>query len=119
MPRSASHSARPVFVKALAMLFSIRWSAWRRATSGCSCQRSVALSNTGAPVGAVCCTTTTGTPAAWAASMARAMLGRVSATGGYSMGRLPPAKYSFCTSMTIKARRGAVVAEVMVTVLGG
>ena len=57
----------------------------------------------GAPAGRLCCTTMTGMEAARAASMARPMFGSDVSTGGWVMGNAPPEKYSFCTSMTIKA----------------
>src|SRR5207253_4256959 len=60
----------------------------------------------GAPAGATCWTTITGTPAACAASIARPMFASEVSMGGYSIGRLP-VTYSFWTSITIKARREA------------
>ncbi|MNL67441.1 hypothetical protein D3C87_1920280 [compost metagenome] len=86
------------------------WSAWKAATCGCSCQPSLPLAKMGEASGASCWTTITGTPAARAAAMAWTMFGSEMSTDGYSMG-MSPVKYSFCTSMTSRARRGAVVLD--------
>jgi hypothetical protein len=57
-------------------------------------------------LGAVCCTTRTGTFAARAASIASPTLCNETFGSGYSIGK-SPVKYSFCTSITTKARLGA------------
>src|SRR4051794_5292233 len=74
---------------------------------GCNFQPSEPRANRGDVSGASCCTTMAGTPAAWAASMARPILARELWIGGYSIGRFP-VTYSFWTSMTINARHGVV-----------
>ena len=50
----------------------------------------------------MCWTTTTGTPAAVAPSITRRMLSRWA--WGWVTGSRPPSKYSFCTSITSRAR---------------
>ncbi|CAM2181736.1 hypothetical protein BLAT2472_60007 [Burkholderia latens] len=107
---ASSHAARSVPANALACAFTIRCAWGLPATTGCNATPSVPGAKIGAPAGATCCTTITGTPAACAASIARPMFASDASTGGYSTGR-PPVTYSFCTSMTISARREAETAE--------
>lgn len=105
MSRLRSQSASPVPTKELASCFSTFCWYGREATTSCSSACRLPRANNGESAGARCCTTTIGMPAAWAASMAAPMRSSDDWMAGNSIRRLP-LTYSFCTSMTSKARLG-------------
>src|SRR6202165_3904566 len=102
-PLSFSQPSRLVPVKLPGIVFSITAARLRTSTSPFSRQPGVPFRNEFASwLSVPCWTTTIGMPASAAPSIASVI--RRSELGGCVIGRDPPGKYSFCTSITKSAR---------------